>query len=244
MSRTAAPTATSSASASPRPMNSHVRRIRDRISPVGESRTTTATTSPSRTTGEATTTRPSRQGQTCGGSCERRPSSASLKAVRPSPSAGRVQKPGALARARSSRKKTAGADVVHRGVELQVGLEGTAALLAVRGGVGDGLRQGGETCGVVDPVDHQALLLGGGHADREREAEGEQDGGHQDDEQREQTGAHRETYPPVTRTARRAGSRRPARSRSGRAAAAWSAGRRRGPPGCVRCPPSWCARPR
>lgn len=195
VSRTAAPTATSRASASPRPMNNQVRRVRDRISPVGESMTTTATTSPSRTTGEATTTRPSRQGQTCGGSCERRPSSASSKAVRPSPSAGRLQKPGALARARSSRKKTPHADVVHRGVDLQVGLEGAAALLAVRGGVGDGLCQGGEPCGVVDPVDHQTLLFGRRHTDRERQAEGEQDGGHQDDEQREQTGAHRGNVP-------------------------------------------------
>ncbi len=101
--RNAAPSATSMATDSPSPMSSQPRRVRDRISPVGESVTTTATTSPSRTTGEATTTRPSCQGHTWGGSCERRPSSASLNASRPSPSRGRDQEAGALARARSSR---------------------------------------------------------------------------------------------------------------------------------------------
>ncbi len=73
--------------------------VRERICPVGESVTTTATTSPSRMTGEATTRLRRCQGHTCRGSWLRRLSSASSKASRTSPSSGRDHLAGAWAMA-------------------------------------------------------------------------------------------------------------------------------------------------
>ena len=81
-------------------------RIRERISPVGESVTTTATTSPSRITGEATTRRPRCQGQTCLGSWLRRLSRDSSKASRTSPWSGRKKLGGACAMGMSVRQNT------------------------------------------------------------------------------------------------------------------------------------------
>lgn len=79
-------------------ISSQPRRMRDRSCPVGESVTTTATTSPSRTTGEAMVSRAwGCQGHTWGGSWLRRPRSASRKARRPSPSYGTTQSSGAAA---------------------------------------------------------------------------------------------------------------------------------------------------
>ncbi|GAA3113824.1 hypothetical protein GCM10017687_28590 [Streptomyces echinatus] len=97
VSRSAAPTASSMAAISPAPMNSQPRRIRERSCPVGESVTTTATTSPSRITGEATTSRLCRQGHAWGESWLRRLSSASSKALRTSPVGGTKKSPGAMA---------------------------------------------------------------------------------------------------------------------------------------------------
>lgn len=97
VSRSAAPTASSIAANSPAPMTSQPRSVLDRIESVGDSVTTTATTSPSRMTGEATTSRPSCQGHTCSGSWLRRLSSASSKESRTSPVWGRNQVVGALA---------------------------------------------------------------------------------------------------------------------------------------------------
>ncbi|CAM5739705.1 hypothetical protein SALBM311S_00340 [Streptomyces alboniger] len=99
VSRRAAPTASSIAAISPAPMTSQPCRILDRICPVGESVTTTATTSPSRMTGEATTRRPRCQGHTWWGSWLRRLSSASSYAARTTPAAGRAKLFGALAMA-------------------------------------------------------------------------------------------------------------------------------------------------
>jgi hypothetical protein len=95
VSRSAAPTASSIAAVSPAAMTSQPRRIRDRICPVGESVTTTATTSPSRITGEATTRRCRSQGQTCLGSWLRRLRNASSNAARTSPDRGSSQSSGA-----------------------------------------------------------------------------------------------------------------------------------------------------
>lgn len=71
--------------------------MRERISPVGESVTTTAITSPSRITGEATTIRPSCQGQTWPGSWLRRDISEVVNASRVSPVSGISQFSGARA---------------------------------------------------------------------------------------------------------------------------------------------------
>ncbi len=68
--------------------------------------------------------------------------------------------------------------------ERDVPLVGPEAALA------DELGEGGEARGVVEPVDDDPLLFGGGEAGGEREAQGEQHAGHEDDEQREESGAH------------------------------------------------------
>lgn len=88
----------------------------------------------------------------------------------------------------------ADADAVQLLVAGEFQLEGLAALVGAGGtgalGVDDELGEGREAGAVVDPVDHHPLLLGGGQADGEREAEREQHPRHEDDEEREQPGAH------------------------------------------------------
>ena len=76
------------------------------MGPVGESVTTTATTSPSRITGEATTRRWRCQGHTCLGSWLRRLSLASSNASRTSPELGRKKVDGAMAMGMSVRQNT------------------------------------------------------------------------------------------------------------------------------------------
>ncbi len=98
VSRIASSTATIIATASPAPMNSQRCSTRERSGPVGDSISTTATTSPSRTTGAATASvRSGVHGQTCGGLWLRRPSSASWKACAPQPLTGTCQSAGAIA---------------------------------------------------------------------------------------------------------------------------------------------------
>ncbi len=104
VSRKAAPTASSIAASSPAMSSSQPCRMRERSCPVGESVTTTATTSPSRTTGEATARRACCcQGQTWLGSWLRRPARASWNARSPSVCDGTVQPAGAAAMAVPSR---------------------------------------------------------------------------------------------------------------------------------------------
>ena len=106
VSRTASSTATAIAAASPPASTSHLCSTRARSAPVGDSLSTTATTSPSRTTGAATViVRSSVHGQTCGGLWLRRPSSASWKAWAPQPTAGTRQSRGATAIGAPSRWK-------------------------------------------------------------------------------------------------------------------------------------------
>lgn len=88
----------------------------------------------------------------------------------------------------------ADADAVQLLVAGEFELEDVAALVGSAGfralGVDDELGERGEAGAVVDPVDDHPLLLSGGQGHREREAEGEEHARHEDDEQREQTGAH------------------------------------------------------
>lgn len=87
-------------------MNSQRFSTRERSGPVGDSVSTTATTSPSRTTGAATASvRSGVHGQTCGGLWLRRPSRASWKAWAPHPVVGACQLAGAIAMALPSRAK-------------------------------------------------------------------------------------------------------------------------------------------
>ncbi len=85
-------------------------------------------------------------------------------------------------------------DAVQLLVAGEFELEGVAPVGGAGGpgafGVDDELGEGGEAGAVVDPVHDHALLLAGGQAHGEREAEGEQHARHEDDEQREQPGAH------------------------------------------------------
>ncbi|GAA3041986.1 hypothetical protein GCM10020000_21100 [Streptomyces olivoverticillatus] len=99
-----------------------------------------------------------------------------------------------------------GPDVVQVLISGEFGLERPQALVvvAVLGrleGLGaDELGEGGEAGGVVDPVDDHPLLLYGGHARGEREAEREQDAGHEDDEQGGSSRVRTVSYGPYTGT--------------------------------------------
>ncbi len=85
----------------------------------------------------------------------------------------------------------AGPDPVHRVVGLEFGLQDPPPLVRAFDRLADELGECGEAGRVVDAVDDDALLFGGGHPDGEREPQGEQHGGHEDDEQGKQAGAHR-----------------------------------------------------
>ncbi len=104
--RNAAATASSMAPASPAAMPAQPLTMREERAPVGESMTTTAITSPSLITGEATISRLSRcHGQTCGGPWLRRPARASLNSW-PCAPPGASQPAGAAAIGLPSRWKT------------------------------------------------------------------------------------------------------------------------------------------
>ena len=129
-----------------------------------------------------------------------------------------VPPPGSPGHGRAVPVEDAGADAVEVVVALEFGPQGDQpAALALpvggRGAGGDVLGERGEARGVVDPVDDEPLLVGRRHAAGERETEGEEHTGHEDDEQGKQSGAHVEPSGALSRPVRRAGSRPRARSR-------------------------------
>ncbi len=190
--RKAAATATSMAADSPAAISSQPRRTWERICAVGESVMTTATTSPSRMTGEATGIGRFVPGPDLVRVVAAAAGQRLAEGLAPSPSRGRAIPAGRRpSGCRRGRRRRPGCRRGRSSARVRsAGCAPRSSLCAAAAGRRDELGEGGEAGGVVDPVDDHPLLLRTGHADGQREAEREQHAGHEDDEQREQSGAH------------------------------------------------------